>query len=590
MSARLVHRGPDDEGTYRAESGVTFAARRLSIIDVAGGHQPLSNEDGSVWVMQNGEIYNHRALRDDLVARGHRFATGCDTEVLAHLYEEHGDAFVHALDGMYAIALWDVRRERLLLARDRFGEKPLFLHEAGGHLTFASELGALAAAVPGLEVDPLAVDDFLVAGYVPGHRTMYAGVRQLPPGHVLTWRPGERAREQRYWAQPDTGATELGEDLVAETHALLRRSVARRLVSDVPLGVFLSGGKDSTLIAALAAEQVSRLRTFTVGYDVGSVNELEPARASAAALGTDHHELVLTEDDVAERVPRMFAAMDQPLADQALIAMHAVSEFARREVTVVVGGEGADELFGGYPRYGWLARSARVDRIAPTPAAAAGAALAGRLPGRGARIADVLRPRPVLERHLDWVTSGRRHGRAALYGPRLRAQLDDGRVERELAERAGPLGNDVPRALMRLDLGRWLVDDVLVKADRAGMLASLEIRTPFLERTLAELAAAVPTEVHLRGGGKHLLRSVLERVAPGVRQQPKTAFRVPAADWLRRPLAGYLREQLTTSPLVTDGWIDGRTATALVDEHLRGADHTEQLWPLLAMSAWFAAR
>jgi asparagine synthase (glutamine-hydrolysing) len=598
MCAKLRHRGPDDEGVHTDRAtGVSIGIRRLAVMDVAGGHQPLSNEDGSVWVSFNGEIYNHRQLRDDLRARGHTFTTTSDTEVLVHLYEEYGDALVHALDGMFAIALWDERSRRLLLARDRFGEKPLFLHERDGELTFASELTALLAVTPQLrELEPDAIDAFFVFAYVPGPGTIVRGVRQLAPGHLLTWeRSDGRARERPWWStgERDISPRERFDTLVAEARRLLDESVRTRLVADVPVGVFLSGGVDSTLVAVAAAEQSSqRLQAFTIGYDVGSVNETMQARHTASYLGSEHHELTLTEDEVAERAPALLAEIDQPLGDRALLPLNALSEFARPRVTVALGGEGADELFGGYPRYRWLERATQLQSALPNPAAAGMAGLlrgVGHL-GRGERVAARLGSAPMLERNLDWVTAERRQRRTALYGPRL-AGVAGERVLDDLAARAGELDGQAPvRWLMHLDQVDYLPDNVLFKTDRAGMLASLEIRTVFLNRELSEFAASVDTAVHLGGGGKALVRAMLPEGIIASRRfgrYRKTAFRVPAAEWLRGPLAGVVQQQLERGVIYEEGYFNRQAVAGLVREHMSlGADHSDELWPLLALGLW----
>jgi asparagine synthase (glutamine-hydrolysing) len=596
MNGTMTHRGPDDEGSYvDREAGVGLGARRLSIIDVEGGHQPLSNEDGSVWAALNGEIYNHPALRERLLAAGHTLRTGSDTEVLVHLYEELGDELVHALEGMYAFALWDARRGRLVLGRDRFGEKPLFYAEHGGVLTFASELTTLLAGAPvPAELDPSAVDAFFVFGYLPGSDAIVRGVRELPPAHLLTWDRGtSRLSLRPYWHPPAAASppSEPFEQLVAEAGRLLEGSVASRMISDVPLGVFLSGGVDSSLIAALAARVSSKpIKTFTVGYDVGEVAETAEARRVAEAVGADHHELTLTEDDVAWRVPELFGRLDQPLADQALVSLHAVSEFARREVTVVVGGEGADELFGGYPRYRWMARAARLEQAFPALPARAAARVAAALPlgGRGRRLADLVAPAPMAERHLDWVTDGRRHARPGLYGPALRGPLAaDGLVPRVTAAMNGHPPGDVAAALMQLDRRQWLPDDVLAKADRAGMLSSIEIRTPYLQRELSEFAATLPYGIHTTGGtGKAILRALLAQVAP-VQERPKTAFRAPAAEWLRGPLASLLQAQIEGGSAYEEGWFAREHVRRLALEHASGSrDRSAILWPVLAFGTW----
>ena len=597
MNAAMVSRGPDDEGTFADERvGVALGARRLSIIDVEGGHQPVTNEDRTLWAVLNGEIYNHPALRDMLAARGHRFSSGVDTEVLVHLYEDYGAAMVHALEGMYAFALWDARREELIIARDRFGEKPLFYAETAGDLLFASELDALLAGLPGaVELDPASVDAFFVFGYVPGPASIMRGVKQLPPGHLLRWeRRWRRVRIEPYWTPltaPTLSAHEEFEELVAETGRLLEGSVRSRLIADVPLGVFLSGGIDSTLIAALAARASDRpIKTFTVGYDVGAVSETAQARRTAQELGTEHHELVLTQEQLARRVPALLAEMDQPLADQALVPLHSIAEYARRDVTVAVGGEGADELFGGYPRYRWLWRGEQLGGALPPAVAARLAALARRtLHSRADRIGDVLAPGHLLERHIDWVTARRRTLRERLYGPVLAARLPASGVLDDLAGRLnGAATRPVMQQLMVLDQLHWLPDDVLVKADRAGMRVSLELRTPYLNRELAEFAGTVSERVHARDGGKALLRALLEQVAPeAARRRPKTAFRVPTADWLRGPLAPVLEHQLAHGSAYAEGWFDRKQAAGLAGEHFAGTrDASTALWPLLAFGLW----
>jgi asparagine synthase (glutamine-hydrolysing) len=597
MNAAMLLRGPDDDGTFSdAAAGVSLGARRLSIIDIEGGHQPVTNEDGTICAILNGEVYNHRALRETLSGHGHRFASGVDTEVLVHLYEDYGAAMVHSLEGMYAFALWDARREVLLLARDRFGEKPLFYVEGGGDLQFASELDALIAGINRTpELDPEAVDAFFVFGYVPGPDSMVRGVKQLPPGHLLRWeRRARRVSIEPYWT-PVVSAAPTGfeapfEELVAETGRLLERSVRSRLIADVPLGVFLSGGLDSTLIAAIAARSSSTpVKTFTVGYDTGGVSETAQARRTAQEIGTEHHELLLPQEELIGRVPAVLAGMDQPLADQALVSLHAIAEHARRDVTVAIGGEGADELFGGYPRYRWLWRSERLGRALPASLASALSILAACAPhSRAARVGDVLRPGRAVERHLDWVTARRRVLRERLYGPALHGIRHHEIVGDLDARLNGGSSNHVIRKLMELDQQHWLPDDVLVKADRAGMRVSLEIRTPYLNRELVEFAGTVSERVHVAHGGKALLRALLAQVAPrAARRRRKTAFRVPIAQWLRGPLAPVVDRQLATGSVFDEGWFDRAEAGALIAEHRAGIrDRSAAIWPLLAFGLW----
>jgi asparagine synthase (glutamine-hydrolysing) len=591
MLPRLRHRGPDDSGLHADSGGrVALGATRLSIIDVDGGHQPLTNEDGTVVCVLNGEIYNFRQLRRRLESRGHRFRTRADTEVLVHLYEEYGSALVHALDGMYAFALWDARREVMVLARDRFGEKPLFLREAGdGSLTFASELTALRAGCDGAghALDPVSVDLFFSFGYIPGPRTIYTGIEHLPPGIVAEWRPGSGLRRSRYWSPPvAAGAAGAdGRGLVEEMASLVQRAVESRMVADVPVGVFLSGGVDSSLIAAHAARATGRgLLTFSVDYDVGSVSETEPARSVATAIGSEHHAFTLTTADVEHAAPGLLGDLDQPLADPAFIALSMLSGYAREHVKVALGGEGADELFGGYPRYRWLSH------LPQNGGKATLASVLERAPeglSRVARLSGSLSAPTPAAAHVQWVAGTRLDRRAALLGPRL--------ADRRHLHPAAVIGAQAPLAgqtragfLMRMDALTWLPDDVLVKADRASMLASLEARSPFLSRDLAEFAASVPAGVHLSGGGKHLVRLALRRALPTMpSKRRKVAFRVPVAEWLRGPLRSHLARQLGESWVYEDGWFDRREAGALVREHLSGeANHATTLWPLFALGCW----
>ena len=540
MNAAMAARGRDDVRTFTDYfSGVSLGARRLSIIDVQGGRQPATNEDLTVWAVLNGEIHNHRALRETLQGRGHRFTSGVDTEVLVHLYEEHGPAMVHLLEGMYAFAIWDARREELLVVRDRLGEKPLFYAEQHRDLLFASKLDALLTGLnreP--QLDAASVDAFFGFGYVPGPASIVRGVRQLPPGHVLRWeRRSRRIQVDPYWSSATTQASSSGEpfdELVAETGRLLTRSVRSHLVADVPLGVLLSGGLHSTLLAALAARISGKtIKTFTVGYPTGAVGETAQARATAETLETEHHELVLTEGQLLERVPTLLAGMDQPLADPGLVFQHAIAEHAMREVTVAVGGDGADELFGSSSRYRWLGRS-----------------------------------------DPNWTTAQQPALRRRLYGPALRGAV----------EQTGP----ATARLMVLDERHRLPHDTLVKADRAGMRASLEVRTPYLSRELAEFAGTVSERIHVRDGGRALLHALLARMVPKVTvRDPNPTPWVPAAEWLRGPMAPLVDDQLAQGSAFAENWLDRRGVTALVAEHRAGTrDASNAIWPLLSFGLW----
>jgi asparagine synthase (glutamine-hydrolysing) len=410
---------------------------------------------------------------------------------------------------------------------------------------------------------------------------------------MLLWDQDSGALEIRtYFEPPVFNASPIDAfDTVAETRRVLEESVSARLLADVPVGVFLSGGVDSTIVAALAARQSSRPnRTYTVGYDTGEVNETGAAARTAQALGSEHHEVIITQEELIDEVPTVLSRLDQPIADQALVALHALARHAKAEITVALGGEGADEFFAGYPRYQWLARAEQFRHVVPPRTANRITKVIERASGGRVanRLADVTRPVSTLERHLDWVTGGRRHVRGRIYGPALRRAGLVQRSADDLLRNPQPAGTSVYTAFMYLDQRHWLVDDVLAKADRATMLASLEMRTPFLSRELAALAAQVPLREHLRGKGKHVLREVLRGLdLPQEPGRPKQAFRVPVGDWLRGSLGGRFEEQLSNGPAYREGWFDPAGVRAVMNEHLSGiADHSNVLWPVFAFSCW----
>ena len=510
-----------------------------------------------------------------------------------HAYETWGDEMVHALEGMFAFAVWDSRRQRLLIARDRFGEKPLFYLEHNGILLVASEVTALVrTAAFSIEIDPESADDLFVLGYVRGPRSILRGVRQLPPAHVLVWDAERRSIDvTRYWAPPPmprgSGVPSFG-DVVIEAERILRASVRARMAADVPLGILLSGGVDSTLLAAYAADASwLPVKTFTVDYDVGSAGEADPARRAAGMIGTDHHQVILSSAEVASRVPDVFAAIDQPIADQALIASHAVCAVARTAVTVAVGGEGSDEIFGGYPRYRWMDRGARLSGSVPAPLLKVAAEVLQRAPGSPAsrKLARVVSPLGTAERNALWVAPLRPSMRAALYGARLQP-LAARAIMADLSA-DGTARGATADALMRHDLGAWLPDDVLAKADRASMLVSLELRTPYLHRELVELAAMIPASSHVGRGGKRIVRRLLHDALPALPPRRKRGFAVPAAEWLRGPLAPLLESQLRDGSIFSEGWFDRDAVSPLVHEHLAGERNwSGVLWTVLAFGIW----
>jgi asparagine synthase (glutamine-hydrolysing) len=524
MNETLFHRGPDSGGTF-VDGNVGLAARRLAIIDLTGGDQPISNEDRTIWVVQNGEIYNYRELRAELEARGHRLSTQSDTEVLVHLYEEHGPTFVDRLRGMFAIALWDGRKRRLVLARDRFGIKPLYYRLTRDSLSFGSELKALLRQ-PGFsrEIDLDALDAYLAFSFVPAPLTIFREARKLPPGNLLVWEEdrglsGVRL-EQYGTARPVAASDVRSEDeelLAEELRERLRDSVRAHLIADVPVGVLLSGGLDSSAIAALAAmESSERVSTFTIGFEERHFDERGPARLIAERYDTDHHELVL-RPDAAELLPELATAFDEPFADTSAIPTYLVSKLARQHVKVALSGEGGDEFFGGYNYYvghalarrlRWATAVARpfVERLPSSSAKASSLDWQAKKFVRGAGL-------PALERHYSWKTTFSDGERHALLEPGLRDTADPLALLRD--RYAGSEHADELARMMDLDLAIFLVDDMLVKTDRASMANSLEARVPILDPVVAELALALPQRMKVRRfEKKRLLRRAVAPLLP----------------------------------------------------------------------------
>jgi asparagine synthase (glutamine-hydrolysing) len=584
MSATLVHRGPDSFGEF-SDGDVALAARRLSIIDLETGDQPIANEDGTLHVVQNGEIYNYRELRRELERAGHRFRTQGDTEVLLHLYEEQGDRFAERLRGMFAIAIWDARRRRLVLARDRFGIKPLYYRATEGELAFASELRAL----PRGEIDPDALEAFLAFNSIPAPLTIFREIRKLPPGHLLIWEDGRV--DVRRFARP-APIEEIREDeeaeLVEELRSRLRDSVRAHLVSDVPVGVLLSGGVDSALLAALAAEESSEaLRTFSIGFEERSFDELAGARLVAERYGTQHRELVL-RPDAALLLPALADAFDEPFADSSALPTYLVSQLAASDVKVALSGEGGDELFGGYYTYAADLLAARVGGLARLAGP-----LVERLPTSTSRASfDYKAKRFVRAAHLPSLE--RHHGWKEIFSPELRAQLtgrssafDPVDVLRDRYRETE--GADELARLQDVDLGIYLVDDLLVKTDRASMAHSLEARVPYLDTVVTNLALALPTRHKIRGLSKKvLLRKAATPLLPReIVHGKKRGFSIPAAAWLRGELEPFARDTLSRETLHRQGFFSPEVVARLLDDHVAGReDRSRQLWGLLAFTLW----
>ena len=591
MSATLVHRGPDSEGEL-LDGPVGLAARRLSIIDLEGGDQPIANEDGTVHVVQNGEIYNHKELRAELEQAGHRFSTRCDTEALVHLYEEHGERFAERLRGMFAVAIWDSRRRRLVLARDRFGIKPLYYRDEAGELAFASELRAL----PRGEVDPDALEAFLAFNSVPAPYSIFSGTRKLPAGHLLVWQDGETRVERYARPAPAEVRDEDPAELAEELRARLRDSVRAHLIADVPVGVLLSGGVDSSLLAALAAQESGKaVHTFSIGFVERSFDELDDARSVASMYGTRHEELTL-RPDAALLLPRLAETFDEPFADSSALPTYLVSELAARHVKVALSGEGGDELFGGYYTYAADLLALRVGRFAPGVKP-----LVERLPSSSSRASFDYKAKrfvrganlPPLERHHAWKEIFSDEARAELSARRLGSDPMSGSrfdpVDLLRDRFAETEGAEVLTRLQDVDLGTYLVDDLLVKTDRASMAHSLEARVPYLDPVVAGLALALPTRLKVRGLKKKvLLRKAAAPLLPRrIVYGRKRGFSIPAAAWLRGALEPFARDVLAPDTLRRQGYFRPEPVTRLIDRHVAGEeDLSRQLWGLLAFTLW----
>jgi asparagine synthase (glutamine-hydrolysing) len=587
MSATLVHRGPDSSGEF-SDGTVALAARRLSIIDLETGDQPIANEDGTLQVVQNGELYNYRELRRELERAGHTFRTHGDTEVLLHLYEQHGDGFAERLRGMFAVAIWDAPRRRLVLARDRFGIKPLYYRAAGDELAFASELRAL----PRGEIDLDALEAFLAFNSIPAPLTIFREARKLPPGHLLLWEDGQVHLERFARPAPVPAGEQRDDDeaeLVEELRARLRDSVRAHLVSDVPVGVLLSGGVDSALLAALAAEESTEpLRTFSIGFEERSFDELDDARRVAERYGTQHRELVL-RPDAAELLPALAETFDEPFADSSALPTYLVSELAAADVKVALSGEGGDELFGGYYTYAADLLAARVGGLARLARP-----LVERLPTSSRKASfDYRAKRFVRAAHLQPLE--RHHGWKEIFSPDARAELTGRRssfdpVDLLRARYAETEGADELARLQDVDLGIYLVDDLLVKTDRASMAHSLEARVPYLDTVVTNLALALPTRHKVRGLAKKvLLRKAAAPLLPReIVRGKKRGFSIPAAAWLRGELVPFARETLSTDTLRRQGFFRPEPVHRLLDDHVAGReDLSRQLWGLLAFTLWY---
>jgi asparagine synthase (glutamine-hydrolysing) len=595
MTEALAHRGPDDAG-YFVKGRVGLGHRRLSIIDLSGGKQPIFNEDRSAVIVFNGEIYNHRDLATALAAAGHTFKTRSDTETILHAYEEYGDDCVDRLRGMFGFAIWDSRKRRLLLARDRLGVKPVYYYRNSHFLAFASEIKSLLeiASVP-REVNPEAFDMYLSLRYAPGPQTMFKNIFRLQPGHILV-ADDSGVRTKKYWdidySDPEPRSPEC---LLEQFRELLEESVRLRLLSEVPLGVFLSGGLDSSAILATMSKIVGgdRVKTFSVGYEASGAeeekaNEFDYARLAADAFASEHHEFRLDARNFAEFVPDLVSYLDEPLADPSCIPLYFISKLAREHITVVLSGEGADEILAGYGIYG---RMLALDRIY------AGSGVLGGLAPWIARLTPSERLRhyvrmcgqPLGTRYRGVSRGFSAEGKLRLVG---KDRMD--RSEQRLRETFGGYFKTVEKAspldrMLYVDAKVWLPDDILIKADKMTMANALELRVPFLDHKLVEFAATLPNASKIHGkGGKKLLRSAMRGVLPdAIIDRPKKGFPIPIGSWLRTSLRQFTRDHLLARDAACSRYVDRDETSRLVNEHERGrADRSQEIWTLLVFEFW----
>jgi asparagine synthase (glutamine-hydrolysing) len=589
MNRALRHRGPDDEGYYADPQGhAVLGHRRLSVIDLATGHQPIFNESGTVAVVFNGEIYNFVELRNELIAKGYRFRTNSDTEVIANLYDDAGAACVTRLRGMFAIAVWDERRQELVLIRDRLGKKPIYYAETPGGLYFASEIQPLAS-VPGLsrEIDERAVDLYLTYSYIPSPWSIYRAIRKLPPAHLLRASGGKLSLE-RYW-QPSF-EPKLGLDYREAKDELLRlftESVRLRLVSDVPLGVFLSGGVDSSAVAAVMSTiSPGPIKTFSIGFPDPRYNELAHARVVARHYRTEHHEWMV-EPQALDVLPQIVRTYGEPYGDSSAIPTWYLSRLARSHVTVALNGDGGDELFGGYP---WHRVIPGLDRMASfaVPSLMRGIARMGILPRRARTLAELLSMTEAerVQRLRSFLTSS---GRERLYHPEFRDRVDRS-ADRYLEEVYDPGSLDRYDRVFRMDLLSYLPDDLLVKVDRASMAHGLECRSPLLDHLLLEFACRLPAEWKIRRGrSKHIFKDAVSSLFPrGFLDRPKMGFSIPIGEWFKSEWKPWISATLLDGPLSRRSILDRRELQAILAEHDAGGRNREALiWNLAMLSLWF---
>jgi asparagine synthase (glutamine-hydrolysing) len=592
MREAIVHRGPDSAGEH-CDPYVALGVRRLRVIDLVTGDQPQCGEQERVWTVFNGEIYNFQQLREELAAEGHTFRTRSDTEVIVHLYERDGDRAIEKLEGMFALAIWDSAARTLVLARDRLGKKPLLYAEVDGDLFFASEHQSLLAGLPRrLGVDPSAIALYLRLGYVPAPLDAFQGARKLQPAEVLIWRDA-RVTTRTYWSPP-SGLARIDErEAVVEVRRLFDAAVARRLVADVPVGAFLSGGVDSSALVASMAAQAAVVRTFTIGFEEPEFSEVEHARRVAQRYGTEHHEFVVRPDMVSV-LPLLVRHYGEPFADSSAVPTYYLSKLTRQSVTVALAGDGGDELFAGYQRHHAVHLAGAVDKVPNVIRGPALAAAERVLASRGSERSAGVR----LRRFVRGLRQPREHRYLAWLAISDEAWLERNATESfapsaisataELRRRAGAFEGDAVRQARGLDLSLYLPDDLLVKTDIASMANSLEVRSPFLDRALVEFAMRLPTSLLIRGTlRKWILRRAFADTLPKENlARRKQGFGLPIGRWLRGELRPMLDDIVLSERALGRGFLRPDAVQRMAREHLAGVDHTHRLWSLLMLEMW----
>lgn len=592
MSATIAHRGPDDEG-YHTDGPAGLAMRRLSIIDLTTGHQPISNEDGTIWIVYNGEIYNYPELRKELEHRSHRFATRSDTETVIHAYEEWGIDCLPRFNGMFAFALWDSKRSRLLIARDPTGIKPLYYYSDGRRLLFGSEIKTLLAAGAPRTLDTEALDYFLTFEYVPAPLTLFRGIQKLLPGHALTVEGGQ-VTIRKYWdvrARPLKGTEE---EIADQLYQVLRESVKMRLLSDVPLGAFLSGGIDSSSVVALMSEIMDQpVKTFSIGFDDKTYSELKYAREVAAHFGTEHREFILKPDGC--EIEHLIRFMDDPIADFSIFPTYLVSRVAREHVKVILSGDGGDELFAGYDTYiankvaGYYRRLPGVLRENVT-------AMLSRVPPSAKKKGIVNRAKRFVEgaslpqrmNHVRWMMFLGEVEKELLYNGSMTSHRRSDHLLVTQYFDSQEWADSLNRQLY-VDLKTYLVDDILVKVDRMSMAVSLEARVPFLDHDLIDFVAGIPGELKLKGmTTKYILKKSMERVLPAsILYRKKEGFSIPMKQWLTGSLRPLMQDMLSEDRLRRQGLFSPQYVGSIMSEHLKGrANHSHRLWALVLFQLW----